>query len=206
MQVAEDHPLHSKSIGREYVYLVHCVGPSAYGSNCPPHDSEPLSSNRVRRPIRHTVGSGGDGLAEPASVGDGWDRPGYAQSCPETFDPQLTAAGPSFPTEYHTRLLTSLIPEFENAPAQQRAEALENLDLTSTVSQLKSDHLVRQMRELALDDRKAILSGLMKMVNDLTDEEKLSLSDAIRNSNRSPGTWTSLATRIITSAFPLTLR
>lgn len=103
---------------------------------------------------------------------------------------RLTEASPSSTLQENVNLLRSLVP-FESTSTQQTAETLEKLDLEPTLTQLRSDNLVRQLRELTSKDRKATLDGLARLLEDLTDEEKSGLSEALQNpNNRSPGAST----------------
>ena len=100
---------------------------------------------------------------------------------------QLAEASPDASVEYRTRLLESLAGIEETTDPREIAEALENLDLTNTVAQLKADHLARQMLALANEDRKATVDGLVRLVDSLNDDEKLALMNALQSSTRSPG-------------------
>ena len=68
------------------------------------------------------------------------------------------------------------------------AEKLEALDLSATAAQLKADHLIRRMLALAHEDRKATIDGLVRLVDNLSDDEKSTLVTALQaSSSRSPG-------------------
>ena len=67
------------------------------------------------------------------------------------------------------------------------AEKYEALDLAPTLAQLRADHLTRQLLELSHEDRKATIGGLIRLVDNLSDEEKATLATALQASNRSPG-------------------
>ncbi|KAI0358341.1 acetyl CoA carboxylase [Trametes cingulata] len=100
---------------------------------------------------------------------------------------QLAEASPESTFEYRTRLLESLAGIESATDPKVVAEALENLDLSSTVAQLKADHLARRMLELAHEDKKATVDGLVRLIDNLADDEKLALINALQNSTRSPG-------------------
>ncbi|KAA1468959.1 acetyl CoA carboxylase [Dentipellis sp. KUC8613] len=100
---------------------------------------------------------------------------------------QLAAASPDSSHEYRTRLINTLAHIDETADNRTIAEALEALDLKPTVAQLKSDHLARQLLETTHEDRKAVLDNLMRLVDNLGDDEKATLIQALQHGNRSPG-------------------
>ena len=58
------------------------------------------------------------------------------------------------------------------------------LNLTATIAELKADHLMRRMLALAHEDRKATIGGLIRLVDNLSDDEKATLSAALQNSSR----------------------
>ncbi|THH28004.1 hypothetical protein EUX98_g6181 [Antrodiella citrinella] len=100
---------------------------------------------------------------------------------------QLAEASPDSTIEYREQLLTTLTNVDAETDRREAAEVLEKLDLSATVTQLKADHLMRSMLALAEEDRKATLNGLIRLVDNLSDDEKAALSAALQNSNRSPG-------------------
>lgn len=100
---------------------------------------------------------------------------------------QLAEASPDSSIEYRTQLLQRLIGLEDVTDRRTTAEALEALDLTATVAQLRADHLMRRVLTLAHEDRKATLDGLVRLVDNLADDEKATLISALQNSGRSPG-------------------
>ena len=100
---------------------------------------------------------------------------------------KLAEASPDSTVEYRTRLLQTLAEVDDSTDRREAAEKLEALDLTATVAQLKADHLMRRMLALAHVDRKATINGLIRLVDNLADDEKASLVNALQNSTRSPG-------------------
>jgi acetyl-CoA carboxylase / biotin carboxylase 1 len=100
---------------------------------------------------------------------------------------QLGNASPESSIEYRAGLLESLSEVNASTDRQLAAEKLESLDLTATIAQLKADHLMRRMLELAQEDRKATIGGLVRLVDNLDDDEKSTLISALQNSTRSPG-------------------
>ncbi|TFY80056.1 hypothetical protein EWM64_g3963 [Hericium alpestre] len=100
---------------------------------------------------------------------------------------QLAAASPDATLEYRTKLLDSLAQLDSTANNRTIAEALEALDLKSTVAQLKSDHLARQLLQTTQEDRKAVLDNLVRLVDHLGEEEKVTLIAALQQSKGSPG-------------------
>jgi acetyl-CoA carboxylase / biotin carboxylase 1 len=102
---------------------------------------------------------------------------------------QLGNASPESSIEYRAGLLESLSEVNASTDRQLAAEKLESLDLTATTAQLKADHLMRRMLELAQEDRKATIGGLVRLVDNLDDDEKNTLISALQNSTRSPGQY-----------------
>lgn len=102
---------------------------------------------------------------------------------------QLEVASPESTYEYRERLLQSLTSIDSTTERRVVAETLEALDLKPTVAQLKADHLMRSMIALAHEDRKATVSGLVRLVDNLADDEKAVLLAALQNSSRSPGVY-----------------
>lgn len=100
---------------------------------------------------------------------------------------QLAEASPEATVEYRTRLLTSLTEVDTLTDRRIAAEKLEALDLNPVAAQLKADHLMRQMVQLAHEDRKATINGLVRLVDNLSDDEKATLVSALQGSGRSPG-------------------
>lgn len=100
---------------------------------------------------------------------------------------QLEKANPDTSFEYRSQLLDSMASIDASTPYKDVAVALEALDLKSTLAQMKSDHLMRQMLDLAHEDEKATIAGLARLINNLADEGKSSLITAIQNAGRSPG-------------------
>lgn len=96
---------------------------------------------------------------------------------------QLAVAGPSQSRDYREQLLNDL--SGINGKSDHRAvvQALENLDLSSAVAQLKSEHLLQQL----LGDRKSLVDGLVRLVDGLTQDERVTVLAALKNPNTSPG-------------------
>ncbi|CCM00738.1 uncharacterized protein FIBRA_02778 [Fibroporia radiculosa] len=99
----------------------------------------------------------------------------------------LAEASPDSSDEYRSELLEKLASLDGVTDRRAMAESLESLDLTATLAQLKADHLMSQMLTLAHEDRKATLDGLVRLVDNLTDDEKATLMGALQNAGRSPG-------------------
>ncbi|KAI0339517.1 hypothetical protein BDW22DRAFT_1361595 [Trametopsis cervina] len=100
---------------------------------------------------------------------------------------QLGEASPGSSLEYRIGLLETLSGVSASTDRQEAAQKLESLDISSTVAQLKADHLLRGMLALAQEDRKATINGLIRLVDNLDDDEKSALISALQNSHRSPG-------------------
>ncbi|KAG7093554.1 hypothetical protein E1B28_007224 [Marasmius oreades] len=99
----------------------------------------------------------------------------------------LAEASPSSTKEYRTRLLNSITSIGPEANHREIAQKLEKVDLSLTVAQLRADHLVRSMLDLARDDRKTIVNGLTRLAEQLSEDERSSLVAVLQNVNRSPG-------------------
>ena len=104
---------------------------------------------------------------------------------------ELEEASPGSTYEYRQHLLESIGGIEGESEPRAIAEALEKLELTNTLTQLKADYLARQMLELASEDKKATVDGLVRVLDNLGDDEKLALIHALQNSNRSPGKYSS---------------
>ncbi|PCH36265.1 acetyl CoA carboxylase [Wolfiporia cocos MD-104 SS10] len=100
---------------------------------------------------------------------------------------QLAEASPQSTIEYRTQLLERLSSIDGTTDRRTMAETLEALDLSATVAQLKADHLMSRMLALAHEDRKATLDSLVRLVDNLADDEKATLIGALQNPGRSPG-------------------
>jgi len=96
---------------------------------------------------------------------------------------QLAVAGPSQSREYRERLLNDLSGVDEKSDHQTIAQALETLDLSSVVAQLRAEHLLQQL----LGDRKSLVDGFVRLVDGLTEDEKATVLTALKDTNASPG-------------------
>ena len=103
----------------------------------------------------------------------------------------LAEASPDMTFEDRAHLLASVAGIESATDPRPVAEALEKLDLTNTLAQLKAEHLASRMLELASEDRKATVDGLVRLIDSLGDDEKLALISALQNSTRSPGPYVS---------------
>lgn len=100
---------------------------------------------------------------------------------------QIEESNPETGSEERTALLDSLIPDSGLSNNRALAEVLEQLDITLTLSKLKADHLFSHFAEVADEDRKASLDGLVRIIDSLSDGEKTTLQRAIQNSVRLVG-------------------
>ncbi len=96
---------------------------------------------------------------------------------------QFAAAGPNQSREYHEQLLYDLSGVNRESDHRTAAETLENLNLSSAISQLKGEHVVQQF----LGDRKFLIDGFVRLVDYLSEDEKATMLAALRNTNASPG-------------------
>jgi len=95
----------------------------------------------------------------------------------------FAAACPSQSREYREQLLNDLSGVSGKSDHRAAAEALENLDPSSAIAQLKREHIVQQL----LGDRKASVDGFVRLVDCLSEDEKATVLAALKNSNVSPG-------------------
>ncbi|KAG1780813.1 carboxyl transferase domain-containing protein [Suillus placidus] len=100
---------------------------------------------------------------------------------------QIEDGNPEMESEERAALLDSLIPDNDLSNNRALAEVLEQLDITPTLSKLKADHLLSHFAEVAEEDRKASLDGLVRIIDSLSDGEKITLQSAIQNSVRLAG-------------------
>jgi acetyl-CoA carboxylase/biotin carboxylase 1 len=100
---------------------------------------------------------------------------------------QIENGNPEMESEERAALLDSLIPDNDLSNNRSLAEVLEQLDITPTLSRLKADHLLSHFAEVAEEDRKASLDGLVRIIDSLSDGEKMTLQSAIQNTLRSVG-------------------
>lgn len=100
---------------------------------------------------------------------------------------QLAEASPDSTYDYRVHILGSIAGIEDVTDPRAIAEAIEKLDPASTITQLKADHLARRLLELANEDKKATIDGLVRLVDGLGDDDKLALIAALQNSSRSPG-------------------
>ncbi|KAG1864845.1 acetyl-CoA carboxylase [Suillus subluteus] len=100
---------------------------------------------------------------------------------------QIEDGNPEMESEERAALLDSLIPDSDLPNNRALAEVLEQLDITPTLSKLKADHLLSHFAEVAEEDRKASLDGLVRIIDSLSDGEKMALQSAIQNTVRLVG-------------------
>lgn len=100
---------------------------------------------------------------------------------------KLAEASPDASLEYRQRLIDTLAEIDDTADNRTAAKALEALDIKPTMAQLKGDHLTRQLLATSTENRKALMDGLVRIVDNLSEDERTALIAALQNSNRSPG-------------------
>ncbi|EGO20512.1 hypothetical protein SERLADRAFT_452608 [Serpula lacrymans var. lacrymans S7.9] len=99
----------------------------------------------------------------------------------------IKETSPESSTEYRAKLLDSLISLEDRSDNRSAALALEKLDLTPTLVKLRGDYLMHRFLEVAQQDRKATMDGLLRLVDSLSDDERSSLQSALQGNSRSPG-------------------
>jgi acetyl-CoA carboxylase/biotin carboxylase 1 len=100
-------------------------------------------------------------------------------------------ASPDMDLDDRTALLEHLTSIDEESDNRSAATTLESFDLAPTITKLKAEHLMRRMVDMAHQDRKATISGLVRFVDNLSEDEKASLRAALQGSPRSPGVYQS---------------
>ena len=98
---------------------------------------------------------------------------------------QLEKANPESTPQYRSQVIIHLLPM--GSEMQERAEKLETLDISSNVAQFRSDYILQAVRKASQVDRKSAIGGILRFVEELTDDEKASLLTSIQNSARMTG-------------------
>lgn len=99
---------------------------------------------------------------------------------------QLADSNPEATPELLEKLLDSLISTVDRSDNRALANVLEELDLSSTLVRLRTDYLLQRFLEVAQQDRKASIDGLVRVVDSLSYDERQVLQSALQNA-RSPG-------------------
>jgi len=99
----------------------------------------------------------------------------------------LAEASPGTTLEYRSRLLNSIASIDPTTDPRIVAEKLEQLDLTKTVAQLKIDYLMRSLLDVAHLDRKTAMDGLLRLVDNLSEDERSGLKVALQHPSQSRG-------------------
>ncbi|GJJ11159.1 hypothetical protein Clacol_005391 [Clathrus columnatus] len=100
---------------------------------------------------------------------------------------RIRNAAPESSLDYRTRLLESLLQDVDLSDHQQVVSALENLNLESTLEQLEKDTVATKLLNLVQKDRKAVIEGVLRLADTLSDDEKSTLIASLQ-ANRS-GEW-----------------
>ena len=102
----------------------------------------------------------------------------------------ISEASPGTTLEYRSRLLDSMASIEPTTDHREMAEKIEHLDLSKTLAQLKIDYLMRSLLDVSHLDRKAAMDGLLRLVDNLSEDERMGLKVALQTSSQSPGTPT----------------
>ncbi|KAF9531776.1 acetyl CoA carboxylase [Crepidotus variabilis] len=94
---------------------------------------------------------------------------------------ELAEANPDSTHEERSHTLNTLAGLQPTSGYRQIAETVEKLDISKTTSQLKADHLLRQLIDLTKDDRKVALDGFSRLVETFSDEEKAALVSVLKS-------------------------
>ena len=100
----------------------------------------------------------------------------------------LAEAAPDSTFTYRSHLLDSVAAIDSTTEYRQMAEAIEKLDLSSTLAQLHADYLSRQMIELTKDDRKAAMDGFLRLADTFSEKERAAMVTLLQNGARTTGT------------------
>jgi acetyl-CoA carboxylase/biotin carboxylase 1 len=94
---------------------------------------------------------------------------------PRSASANIAEADPDATFEYRSRLLDNLV------SIGEAATKLERLDLAKIVGQTKADRLLRELFDMINQDRTAAVDGIVRLVDDLTDEEKATLQAVLQH-------------------------
>lgn len=96
----------------------------------------------------------------------------------------IAEASPDSLPAYRSRLLDSLIPtDVDQNDKRKLAEALEAIDITTTVNSVRQAEITHKIVELAASHRKATLEGMLRVIDTLTEEEKAAITGALHASS-----------------------
>jgi acetyl-CoA carboxylase/biotin carboxylase 1 len=97
---------------------------------------------------------------------------------------EVAEASPDSLPAYRARLLDTLIPaDVDQTDNRKLAEALEAIDLTATLSSVRSAEVTHKIVELAQSHRKATLEGMLRVIDTLSEEEKAAVAGALHASS-----------------------
>jgi acetyl-CoA carboxylase/biotin carboxylase 1 len=100
---------------------------------------------------------------------------------------KFAEASPASTHADRSQLLDSLASTDATSDARAVAESIERLDLSKAIAQLKAEHLLRSLLDLANQDRQATMDTLLRLVDELSEEEKGSLGSALQTSAQRHG-------------------
>ncbi|KAH7335147.1 acetyl CoA carboxylase [Rhizoctonia solani] len=96
----------------------------------------------------------------------------------------ISEASPDSLPAYRARLLESLVPsDVDHNDKRKLAEALEALDLTTTLNSVRHAEITHKIVELAQSHKKAALEGILRVIDTLTEEEKAAVTGALHASS-----------------------
>ncbi|QRW03198.1 acetyl-CoA carboxylase [Ceratobasidium sp. AG-Ba] len=97
---------------------------------------------------------------------------------------EIAEASPDSLPAYRTRLLDSLIPtDVDQTDNRKLTEALEAIDLTTTLNSVRGAEITHKIVELAQSNRKATLEGMLRVIDTLSEEEKAAVLGALHASS-----------------------
>ncbi|KAJ7876806.1 acetyl-CoA carboxylase [Mycena leptocephala] len=110
----------------------------------------------------------------------------YADLHDRTGRMEAKGSSPGTTFEYRSRLLDSLATIDSSTSPRVVAEKLEKLDLSQSLVQLRTEHLMRNLLNLTKEDRKAAMDGLLRFADNLSEEERASLMTVLQSAARPP--------------------
>lgn len=99
---------------------------------------------------------------------------------------KFAEANPDATYQDRLQLLSRLAPTTGDE-LRETAEKLEKLDIGPAISQLRSDHVLQTLRQAVQSDRKSAVDGLLRLLEEMSEDEKSGVLTAIQNSSRLVG-------------------
>jgi len=94
---------------------------------------------------------------------------------------ELAVASPELSLEERVAIIEDLASIDQTTTNHAAAEALERVDVSAHVTRLKSEQLVRNLLNLSRENHKATISGLARLADNLSDEDRSTLITALQS-------------------------